>query len=171
MLVTKIPLAKLGSNIVTKRFGTTSKLFTESPFTKFSTPVTDSNFSASGSSTTELVRNVQKDGWQVIEKINIVKNWNTLSKRTKYIIGGYSGLAVCNLLASTYNKGKEALIDFRTQSTTNKSDDGGEWLAVRKGCSDKFLTTVGESIMLPYTALSKIMPWLVIKLNPKPKQQ
>ena len=129
-------------------------------------------FSAeSGTSERTFTKEVEKDGWKVLEKINVVNNWKKLSRTQKWLIGGYSGLAVSNFMFVTYNDGKRSLMQYRKdRNKANFPIKDTEWDAVYDGCNENLLDNFWSSTFFPFSTVSNVMPHLVMLFNPENKQ-
>lgn len=124
----------------------------------------------SGTSERIFTKESEKDGWKILEKFNVVNNWSKLSRTKKWLIGGYSTLAVSNFMFVTYNDGKQSLLKFREDRKGSKFINKTEWDVVYDGCNENLLDNFWSSIFFPFSTVSNMMPHLVMFFNPENKQ-
>jgi hypothetical protein len=106
--------------------------------------------------------------------IKVTQSWSSLSPRTRLLIGCYAGGFAVHELVSSYGAGKEALEAHRLKQEQHASNKGSgsslpnktEWEAVRAGCREGGWERFWDSLVFPATLASKLMPHVVIWLNP-----
>lgn len=130
-----------------------------------------------GTSTTQIIKKVSDvKGETVLQKINIIKKWSTMSRNTRIFMGVYGSLAFLTFSSSEYRDGKSELIKSRIERLDKKnkiidysqeeSDESLDWLAVKNGCSENTLGNFIGCIFFPFNLISDAMPSLILYLNP-----
>lgn len=122
-----------------------------------------------------MTKESTKEGWKILEKINITKTWSTMSGTQKTVLGTYLGVASTEFLFVTYNDGKSKLLQYRSSSRaktpkTQSEIDSEEWFVVKKGCGENLGTNFLKSIFFPFTAVADFMPQVVLFANREVKK-
>ena len=119
---------------------------------------------------------VQKDGWKILEKVNVIQYWNKWSLKMKITFSSYLTLATGSFCFATYNDGKSELLAYRQetkiiktpkQHVYGKIDHKNEWDAVSYGCRKNTLSNFMDSVFLPFPFAKNAMPALILQLNPE----
>ena len=109
---------------------------------------------------------VSPDGKTRYERIIHIKTyWNNMNPYIKKGIILYSIISIICYGIYNYQDGKRALLDIRNKTPNCSTSD--EWKAIKNGinsCNNFF-----SAILFPYSITSKIMPTIILGLNPKPK--
>lgn len=116
-------------------------------------------------SVTKITEQTVKDGRTTYT--NIIKRFSQMNRSTKYGIIGYVSFAMITNSYSSYNAGVASLYDFRRSRGTDENDDAPKnaYEAVRKGCYHG--SDIAGSIAWPLTIGSKVMPSIVMYMNPE----
>lgn len=127
-----------------------------------------------GTSETIKTSETYKDGMKIIERLNIVRNWKTMTKTSKYAIIGYCMGFVATLSFYTYNDGKKALLNKRLEDAKNNRiiNDSNtiyeeEWIAVKEGCKKNRMHNFFSSLVFPASLISEIFPSIIMRINKK----
>jgi hypothetical protein len=123
-------------------------------------------------SETVITKTDVKDNYNILEKINIIQRWSTLSRRTKIAFGVYATIGLTNYAGCVYNDGKKALIAHRAdvaerqdQNLSPEKKMDAIWNAVYNGCRKHRWEHFWDSLFFPYHFLSNAIPYVVIKNN------
>lgn len=119
--------------------------------------------------------NKSDDGTQVFEKI-IKRSYKTLisdvsiSPRQKTIITSigifYLFIIFISLFCSTYTDGKTAISKLKIASGLSQQEVNNLiWITVRNGCNENFTTNAYKAIMVPFTFITDIVPFIIIWMN------
>lgn len=109
---------------------------------------------------------ITKNGKTHYESITqITTYWNNINPyyRKGILLYGISTIGIC--ICYNYIDGKNALFKIRQEHPL--ASNAQEWKAVRDGING--FENFWEALFFPYTAFSKIMPSVVLALNPKVK--
>ena len=136
-------------------------------------------YSSEGTAEKLITKEIKSaDGTSIIEKINIIHRFTNMSKRTKILLGVYTGCVTGSFFLATYNDGKKELLSAReetkesTSSTIQKNKTDPEWRrkqdwdAVTKGCSRHMGSNFWNSLFFPFTWVTDAMPSVVLLFNP-----
>lgn len=113
-----------------------------------------------------IIKNSTENGYSIFEKINLVERFSKLSPWARRSLMIYGALAAGGFTIATYNDGRTELMDYYK----NPSMYGGhksEWDAAKKGCKKNVWSNFVQSVFFPYTAVSNVMPYIVIGTTPK----
>jgi hypothetical protein len=127
-----------------------------------------------------------KNGFRMFETTMITKHLSSMSKTSKYMLLGYAAFVGISFATSSYVDGKKRLFEFRglraatgdvparAQNLPKFTDYYGkailtEWDSVYDGCTRNMGCNFWESLTFPFSYTAKIMPWIVLTLNPPPK--
>jgi hypothetical protein len=114
----------------------------------------------SSSGTTTGTRESIVNGFSVIETFKY--QWENTDPAAKYATIVYLSLVTLTYFMTSYNRGKSALLLARRSKKTSREE---LWPIVHKACTEKFFTDFFESVIFPYTIISKITPTIVFWLN------
>ncbi len=96
--------------------------------------------------------------------VKVVRNSvAAIDARFWYALAVWATCALINYTWAQYNTGKIALLNARAKNV----DAAFEYVAVVDAVSAASWTTFLDSLVLPYTFIQHVIPWLVIWLNPK----
>jgi hypothetical protein len=170
-------LSKFNFNFNSKnRFEKNNRFFST---VEMSTP----NVTQSGK--TEIVEEVTKGPNGVETRLSktittVTKTWNNMSRRSKFLVGGYVACGFVTSLFITYNNGTDRLNEFRskkdanggsTKNITFKTESDreknivDERQAIVFGCREKSWSKFWSSIFWIGYLTSNIMPPIVAALN------
>jgi hypothetical protein len=120
-----------------------------------------------------MTKETTEGGWKIIEKVNVFKQWSTMSRTQKILIGSYTGLGFGTFSFATYNDGKGSLLKCRetlSKPGTIKTKEeiiSQEWKAVKAGCNENLGVNFWKSVFFPCTFIADLMPQVVLLLNKK----
>jgi len=117
------------------------------------------------SSTEKIVtKAVSPDGNTSYEKITQIKTyWNNMNPYFRKVIISYALISIGCYAAYNYNDGKNALIDYRLKNHLSSQMD--EWNAIKRGINST--ENFFSALFFPYSVAEKIMPSIILYLNPK----
>jgi len=108
--------------------------------------------------------NTLKNGNRYIERITMIRSyWTNMNPRIKSFFIGYGLITTSCYTVYNYNDGSNALTEFRTKYPTGTSI--AEIRAIRDGI--KSYDNFWSALFFPLSISEKIMPNLVLALNPK----
>ena len=122
-------------------------------------------------------KEVTKDGYKMVTRI--IHNVKSMSPRAKLFSGIYLTFAFSHNVFTNYNAGKISLLKYRHKAHVKEITGSGrsynsidtnratsEFEAVKLGiCEDSFSRFI-DSIIFPFTAISEVMPHIVMFANP-----
>ncbi len=107
---------------------------------------------------------VSPDGKTHYEKITQIKTyWNNMNPYMKRGLICYSSLTFICYAIYSYQDGKQALFNIRNKNPSCSSSD--EWKAIRFGI--KSLDNFVSALFFPFSIASKVMPAVILFMNPK----
>ena len=76
----------------------------------------------------------------------------------------YIGFVTLSFISSTWNDGKRGLREHRKIKTSDPDDDfDATWKGCRKNMWDNFF----DGVFFPWTTLTNILPFMILKMNPR----
>lgn len=154
---------------------------------KFSTEMGNSH----GSSETKIISKTTAEGVKtyITETVTYAKQtWSTMSPLARKLTYGYMGCMAIDNVYGTYQGGKEALEQFRydqdhAKNLSKKQNSSyqietffegvrtaeTDWQATYYGCRRNMFSRFLGSTIWPVGIFSKIMPSMIMMLNPNPK--
>jgi len=110
-------------------------------------------------------KTVDAEGYSIIETFNIKRHWEEADPKVKYMVYSYLMLVILSFSFGIYSDGKSALFQIR-HNKPGISDEVA-YDIVKEACKKDAFTKFLDSLILPYTLISNIVPTLVFWLNPK----
>lgn len=89
----------------------------------------------------------------------------SVDRRFWYLLLGWGSLSLLNYMWAQYHVGKISLFDARAK--TPNIDPMQEYIVVVTAVRAASWKSFIDSVLLPYTVGQHVVPWLVLKLNPK----
>jgi hypothetical protein len=116
--------------------------------------------------TTTTVKNLEGGG-TYFERIKIINTyWRNMPPNFRRLAIGYGAVTAGCYAVYNYNDGKNSLIDHRAKNgDTNASK---EWIAIKQGI--KSYDNFWDALFFPWSISGKIMPALVLLMNPGKKE-
>lgn len=129
---------------------------------------------------TQMSRNYEENGFNILQKINIIETVSNMDPTIKLIFIVYFLCIPVNFIIASYSDGKNALLKYRSSSeyvnnvvnndAVNKDhiikyNSNKEWSIVYEECSKNNYNNMISSLIFPYTVFSKIVPSLILALN------
>lgn len=114
------------------------------------------------SKTTEIITGDDKGN--INSKFQIIKTtWKNIPSPYRKFIIGYGIIVFTSYISYNYNDGRKALIDYRIKNSNTTSQK--EWTAIKDGINS--FSNFWEAIFFPFSISEKIMPTVILYLNPK----
>jgi hypothetical protein len=136
----------------------------------FSSPSSSPHSSMSTESIDMITKKEQVDGSKV-ERINIVRTWNNMSKSSKRGLAIYGALSVGTFAYGIYQDGCHGLEKYRNGDWPYDSKDNPEqtkkkeFEAIVNGCKRDAGGRFADALIFPYTIFKSIVPHAVYYMN------
>jgi hypothetical protein len=98
------------------------------------------------------------------QQVEVVRSyWSNVPSTFRYALYGYIFMTACCYILYNYHDGRNALVQHR--ATSPSANPVEEWQAIRKGIRswENFVS----SMWFPYSLSEKVMPAIVLWLNPR----
>jgi hypothetical protein len=142
-------------------------------------------FSTEGTAEKVITKETKnKDGTSILEKVNIVHRWNSMSKTKRIVLAVYGACATGSFFVATYNDGKSELVQRRANRTgphrsmndsiieaDSEKRTADDWTYVRKGCTQNAYYNFWSALFFPFRWVSDAMPKVVMLMNPEKRPE
>jgi len=127
---------------------------------------TQPNAKVAGETVTETVTTTDATGTFTVQKTitSIRESWSKMSPVKKGLTCAYFSIATGCMMKDTYDDGKQELDNHRKDKNAWRT----EFQAVKDGCSKNTYRNFTSSLFWPYSIYQKLVPSIVLALNPPP---
>lgn len=116
--------------------------------------------------TTTTVKNLE-NGTTRFQRIETIRTyWRNMPPNFKLMFFAYGAVTAGCYAVYNYNDGKNALLDYRSRNTDTSATK--EWKAIRDGI--RSFDNFWDALFFPVTLSSKIMPSVILLMNPPVKK-